>query len=133
MRRARSGLGGDIPRGVAMARERDDSGSRGLPDELRGEERSLEALRARQLADSPGLETPGPSREMADGILTETCIECGKEYIFEDLPPPPEDILDRKSTRLNSSHVAISYAVFCLKKKKYKRYKPYSAININRC
>src|SRR5439155_12370795 len=25
---------------------------------------------------------------------------------------------DRKSTRLNSSHVAISYAVFCLKKKK---------------
>src|SRR5439155_3434997 len=26
---------------------------------------------------------------------------------------------DRKSTRLNSSHVAISYAVFCLKKKKY--------------
>src|SRR5690625_6354756 len=27
--------------------------------------------------------------------------------------------VDRKSTRLNSSHVAISYAVFCLKKKKY--------------
>src|SRR5690625_6124869 len=27
---------------------------------------------------------------------------------------------DRKSTRLNSSHVAISYAVFCLKKKKSK-------------
>src|SRR5207253_5418999 len=27
------------------------------------------------------------------------------------------DLLDRKSTRLNSSHVAISYAVFCLKKK----------------
>ena len=28
--------------------------------------------------------------------------------------------LDRKSTRLNSSHVSISYAVFCLKKKKKK-------------
>src|SRR5436305_11054096 len=28
---------------------------------------------------------------------------------------------DRKSTRLNSSHVRISYAVFCLKKKKKKR------------
>src|SRR5437868_15228820 len=28
--------------------------------------------------------------------------------------------LDRKSTRLNSSHVSISYAVFCLKKKKNK-------------
>src|SRR5436309_11018250 len=30
-------------------------------------------------------------------------------------------IRDRKSTRLNSSHVKISYAVFCLKKKKTKR------------
>src|SRR5699024_12494534 len=29
---------------------------------------------------------------------------------------------DRKSTRLNSSHVSISYAVFCLKKKKHNRY-----------
>src|SRR5207253_7543538 len=29
---------------------------------------------------------------------------------------------DRKSTRLNSSHVAISYAVFCLKKKKTMKY-----------
>src|SRR5690606_39439673 len=29
-----------------------------------------------------------------------------------------EQLLDRKSTRLNSSHVKISYAVFCLKKKK---------------
>src|SRR5437868_7443750 len=28
---------------------------------------------------------------------------------------------DRKSTRLNSSHVSISYAVFCLKKKKKKQ------------
>src|SRR5436309_5029624 len=28
---------------------------------------------------------------------------------------------DRKSTRLNSSHVKISYAVFCLKKKKYRK------------
>src|SRR5436190_6729888 len=29
-----------------------------------------------------------------------------------------DDSLDRKSTRLNSSHTVISYAVFCLKKKK---------------
>src|SRR3712207_7782539 len=36
--------------------------------------------------------------------------------------------LDRKSTRLNSSHANISYAVFCLKKKKkkYITYIPYS-------
>src|SRR5258708_22433261 len=31
---------------------------------------------------------------------------------------PPADAGDRKSTRLNSSHQIISYAVFCLKKKK---------------
>src|SRR3989454_7603961 len=31
---------------------------------------------------------------------------------------------DRKSTRLNSSHLVISYAVFCLKKKKKHRTKP---------
>src|SRR5690606_41982258 len=31
-----------------------------------------------------------------------------------------EEVEDRKSTRLNSSHVKISYAVFCLKKKKHK-------------
>src|SRR6202043_2266543 len=30
-------------------------------------------------------------------------------------------MIDRKSTRLNSSHVRISYAVFCLKKKKRQR------------
>src|SRR2546429_7296446 len=38
------------------------------------------------------------------------------------LPPPPpapqQNARDRKSTRLNSSHGYISYAVFCLKKKK---------------
>src|SRR5690606_39452619 len=32
-------------------------------------------------------------------------------------------IKDRKSTRLNSSHVKISYAVFCLKKKKYLQHR----------
>src|SRR2546422_8390854 len=34
----------------------------------------------------------------------------------------PEPRLDRKSTRLNSSHGYISYAVFCLKKKKKKNH-----------
>src|SRR3989442_9584759 len=33
----------------------------------------------------------------------------------------PSQVRDRKSTRLNSSHVRISYAVFCLKKKKNKK------------
>src|SRR5215204_1285642 len=34
---------------------------------------------------------------------------------------PVDLVLDRKSTRLNSSHTVISYAVFCLKKKKKKK------------
>src|ERR1022692_1867066 len=34
---------------------------------------------------------------------------------------PREAVIDRKSTRLNSSHLVISYAVFCLKKKKNKQ------------
>src|SRR5690242_20782840 len=37
-------------------------------------------------------------------------LAAGKDYIY----PGP---VDRKSTRLNSSHMSISYAVFCLKKK----------------
>src|SRR5437899_8749689 len=35
----------------------------------------------------------------------------------ERAPDPAGELRDRKSTRLNSSHLGISYAVFCLKKK----------------
>src|SRR5688572_32138168 len=41
-----------------------------------------------------------------------------KERCWFDAPPGPPAPEDRKSTRLNSSHSQISYAVFCLKKKK---------------
>src|SRR5690554_7297382 len=40
------------------------------------------------------------------------------QSIFTRRPAPRMASRDRKSTRLNSSHVRISYAVFCLKKKK---------------
>src|SRR3712207_8560200 len=54
-----------------------------------------------------GAERRGPEdRELADG---------GEDREREDARP---DGQDRKSTRLNSSHANISYAVFCLKKKK---------------
>src|SRR5437868_10292710 len=43
-----------------------------------------------------------------------------KDIIVEQLAVDPEEV-DRKSTRLNSSHVSISYAVFCLKKKKRRQ------------
>src|SRR2546430_12183836 len=44
----------------------------------------------------------------------------GMAPILPGLSDSPEQDRDRKSTRLNSSHSQISYAVFCLKKKKNK-------------
>src|ERR1035438_3790015 len=43
----------------------------------------------------------------------------GHLELIVDWPAPIDDqrLVDRKSTRLNSSHLGISYAVFCLKKK----------------
>src|SRR5436190_17902963 len=52
---------------------------------------------------------PTPIAKKAPGPLT----EADKKF------------LDRKSTRLNSSHTVISYAVFCLKKKKKNKLKNY--------
>src|SRR5207249_10346641 len=46
-------------------------------------------------------------------------FRCAGKYSRDvGAPDPCSDRGDRKSTRLNSSHVSISYAVFCLKKKK---------------
>src|SRR5438067_9256413 len=43
----------------------------------------------------------------------------------------PGEVEDRKSTRLNSSHVSISYAVFCLKKKNdNKKLRNYHCVNL---
>src|SRR2546426_7854927 len=37
-------------------------------------------------------------------------------------PETKKSLVDRKSTRLNSSHLVISYAVFCLKKKNHRKF-----------
>src|SRR5439155_9773002 len=60
----------------------------------------------------------------AHGFTISSMIGVGLCYVYFQIPlmiiliTPALEGLDRKSTRLNSSHVAISYAVFCLKKKK---------------
>src|SRR2546422_7966688 len=59
---------------------------------------------------------PVPRRRRASWA----CCECG---VGTPRPAQPDE--DRKSTRLNSSHGYISYAVFCLKKKK-KRHTTHS-------
>src|SRR5439155_24778335 len=52
-------------------------------------------------------------------VSGEDCTTIG-EGASMGFTPALNALRDRKSTRLNSSHVAISYAVFCLKKKKRK-------------
>src|SRR5205814_10438784 len=51
---------------------------------------------------------------------TEICPVLSRATVSESLG---QISVDRKSTRLNSSHLGISYAVFCLKKKKKKKKK----------
>src|SRR5690606_42066346 len=57
------------------------------------------------------------------GLSVQPAVRHAQVHVVADLEveparlPPAVDLEDRKSTRLNSSHVKISYAVFCLKKK----------------
>src|SRR5256886_7888402 len=54
-------------------------------------------------------------RELHDRRLERHPEDAAREGLFDRFAAPGQD---RKSTRLNSSHSQISYAVFCLKKKK---------------
>src|SRR5690606_41336291 len=62
---------------------------------------------------------PGPFEAQCDGLLRRMA---GTEFLADAFVDEHVGVnghaQDRKSTRLNSSHVKISYAVFCLKKKK---------------
>src|SRR3712207_7133963 len=55
---------------------------------------------------------------VADGAGLADGLGVGEGDDFEELFFLDDGLEDRKSTRLNSSHANISYAVFCLKKKK---------------
>src|SRR5690625_5939363 len=70
----------------------------------------LSELRILSLAEEDH-ESEDMSSEEAQEFLNEV-MALNMDLIF------PEETEDRKSTRLNSSHVASSYAVFCMKKKK---------------
>src|SRR5690606_42012036 len=78
--------------------------------------RSVLQLRAAdELAPSapvPEKLAPAPDLDPADAQVTRTFQMTGSKINGKHME------IDRKSTRLNSSHVKISYAVFCLKKKK---------------
>src|SRR5690554_7307327 len=63
-------------------------------------------------ADQPNAVTRAPKTKPIPLINASLAIQTSQNISLNPL--------DRKSTRLNSSHVRISYAVFCLKKKKIK-------------
>src|SRR5439155_17333555 len=77
---------------------------RGLPNQLEGFER-FDSDRRRLLVEAE-------SRKARRNKVSDEIARLKKEK------QDASGLIDRKSTRLNSSHVAISYAVFCLKKKK---------------
>src|SRR5438876_2654930 len=62
-----------------------------------------------------------PQKLLFSLVVSDGVNESAPEYVEVrvDFNLPPVAQPDRKSTRLNSSHPSISYAVFCLKKKKY--------------
>src|SRR5690625_6573568 len=74
-----------------------------------------------QIGLDPVLDKPGIHAQFVTGIVFDL-VDADNQMIVGFLrlhgPNCGDALLDRKSTRLNSSHVAISYAVFCLKKKK---------------
>src|SRR5688500_3948180 len=71
---------------------------------------------------SPSLTLGQGLLRIVRALLPVATLYVGKLIIDEVVllvqAPRASDDLDRKSTRLNSSHLVISYAVFCLKKKK---------------
>src|SRR5690625_5956112 len=94
--------------------------------------RQIEPLLREALADSPVVLVHGPRQSGKSTLAKMTGKPLGYEYLsFDDdtiraaadadpigfVEGLSDRVIDRKSTRLNSSHVAISYAVFCLKKK----------------
>src|SRR3712207_5064212 len=63
----------------------------------------------------------GQPDDAAKGVYGKSLAQLEKDWYKTLKVAEPSGILrDRKSTRLNSSHANISYAVFCLKKKKSK-------------
>src|SRR5688500_20029583 len=80
----------------------------------------VEAIAAISGQGLDGDASPGPKSEPFELILVVTHVEELRER-FERRIEVVKDPEDRKSTRLNSSHLVISYAVFCFKKKRNKR------------
>src|SRR2546427_6092435 len=73
-------------------------------------------------------------RSRALGELLKALVQSNSSDLHLRVGEPPvfrtHGEIDRKSTRLNSSHSQISYAVFCLKKKKKKQKTPHETTTL---
>src|SRR3712207_7676391 len=65
-----------------------------------------------------------PVRRVGAVVVPDVDVERGDPAVVVEPDADLLPLLDRKSTRLNSSHANISYAVFCLKKKKMYTHTP---------
>src|SRR6476646_1369601 len=75
--------------------------------------------------DSEGVKIdPRLDFHKTDSLLVKKYASCffGTDLVSRLLSQRVDTLIDRKSTRLNSSHTVISYAVFCLKKKKKREH-----------
>ena len=81
---------------------------RKLPNEARGEQRSLEALRAHQLREEAGREAVGRVSRPAQGVLVQVCLECGKEYMFADRAPRGDLVCERCGNTVFRSFFSVS-------------------------
>src|SRR5437773_8457219 len=64
---------------------------------------------------------PSEKRREDGAVTASGTFSCGMTNTAPVVYGKASDLTDRKSTRLNSSHITISYAVFCLKKKKQNK------------
>src|SRR2546426_9396255 len=80
------------------------------------DERDERATRVEQQGHEPPVHSTSRTISISTGMFTGSPVEI--EMVLE---------VDRKSTRLNSSHLVISYAVFCLKKKNSEKCDSYES------
>src|ERR1035438_8995008 len=72
----------------------------------------LHSAYERNLLDSDALSMMEGVIQVSERQVREIMIPRAQMDVI-DISHPPEQFIDRKSTRLNSSHLGISYAVFC--------------------
>src|SRR5688500_20205503 len=78
---------------------------------------SLSSSRSSQMQELPT--TPRPEQQQDSSKPASKFVKARNPIANRYIVVLKDDVVsDRKSTRLNSSHLVISYAVFCLKKKK---------------